>query len=422
MQRRRKSAPRKRQKTAIADDTTPVSLSPPLPWPRNYTGKRFPPTSLLHNLDDTLWNALAHVSPALFNKPKGKEEQDVALRVALRKIGMGWVATNNTYIRQVRSGFYNAAKSFYEQNGWKYPMCPLPIVTAVNVEDFDFVGNCGNRICINGRNYTNEKEEWDFTILNVDDNCSDENVCIFPLAVAKIIDDNLQEVGMDIIRRAVDQPTIEKLRGGTNTTGKGHPDAKRLEETGRPGDRKPIRHTSGNGLAGEELYNYNLTRRTGKCGSYYSDLAESKYLDQLQSIVVRSLLQFKATTNDSKEDEKESTTLSITGKRKYILLKYATGGENWAHRDGNIGEVFPYQALLMLSNSDEYDGGEFYVAKQKVNEGHEITITRRCSPNLNAGDLVIFRADKGYDHGMKTVTRGERVAVGLLQARLGRSK
>ena len=42
---------------------------------------------------------------------------------------------------------------------------------------------------------------------------------------------------------------------------------------------------------------------------------------------------------------------------------------------------------------------------------------RMCSPQLDAGDMVIFQASKGaeYDHGMKTVTRGKRVAIGLLQ-------
>lgn len=43
---------------------------------------------------------------------------------------------------------------------------------------------------------------------------------------------------------------------------------------------------------------------------------------------------------------------------------------------------------------------------------------RTCSPKLNAGELVLFQADSegAYDHGMKVVTRGERMAVGLLQA------
>lgn len=132
IQRRGESARRKRQKTIAAST-----------WPRNYTGKRFPTTSLLHNLDDTLWYGLAHVFPTLFDKSKGKEEQDVALCMTLRKIGVGWVATNNTYIRQVRSGFYHAAQSFYSQNGWKHPMSPFLNAKHVHVEDLEFVGSHG---------------------------------------------------------------------------------------------------------------------------------------------------------------------------------------------------------------------------------------------------------------------------------------
>ena len=43
------------------------------------------------------------------------------------------------------------------------------------------------------------------------------------------------------------------------------------------------------------------------------------------------------------------------------------------------------------------------------------SVIRMCSPKLDAGDLILFQASKEGDHGMKTVTRGERVAIGLLQ-------
>lgn len=85
----------------------------------------------------------------------------------------------------------------------------------------------------------------------------------------------------------------------------------------------------------------------------------------------------------------------------------------------------------MLSNITDYDGGEFYVAKRcdddmNGNNDDDTTgkkkkqcpsVIRTCSPKLDAGDLILFQASKDgdYDHGMKTVTRGERVAIGLLQ-------
>jgi len=75
----------------------------------------------------------------------------------------------------------------------------------------------------------------------------------------------------------------------------------------------------------------------------------------------------------------------------------------------------------MLSNSEDYDGGEFYVAKRCDDDTNgkkqRPSVIRMCSLKLDAGDLILFQASKEgeYDHGMKTVTRGERVAIGLLQ-------
>ena len=81
-------------------------------------------------------------------------------------------------------------------------------------------------------------------------------------------------------------------------------------------------------------------------------------------------------------DNKRRRTKETTKLRKYILLKYSKGGENWSHRDDNDGDYFEYQALLMLSDSEDYDGGD-YVAKRSSDDGK---ISRTYSPKLNAGD------------------------------------
>jgi hypothetical protein len=417
MQAKGRSSRQKRQKTSAitADDAVTAGPASPLPWPETYTGKLFPSTHLLGNTDDLIWNALAHVDPSLFNK-KGKEEQDVALRVALSIIGVGWVATNPTPSRIARSGFYKAAKDFYMKNGWRAPKGPLPKITGVDLFDRELIGDCGHIKYIDGQSYVNERGEWDFTILNTSDGSSNP---AFPLIVAQKINHNLQQNGMDVIRGAVDNATIATLRTGAASEAS-HPDARQLTETGGSGR---LLHTSGNGVAGEEIFHSNLKTQK-KCGSYYSDLQKSKYFDRLQSTIVRSLLQPQASSDNlqNKQDttNADANATNIADKRKCILLKYSKGGENWAHCDSNVGDEFPYQALLMLSCVEEYDGGEFYVAKQIKSEGNAtsktVTISRLSSPKLNAGDLVIFRADKGFDHGMKTVTRGERTAVGLLQA------
>jgi hypothetical protein len=194
---------------------------------------------------------------------------------------------------------------------------------------------------------------------------------------------------MCLICNAVDNPTsleIKEVKGlkGTTTT--------------------PIAETTGSGCRGEASLTSPL--KEGKLlSSYYVDV-DCPDLDLLQDIIVSSL-------------KVEPNIIKSTKHRKSMLLKYSKGAENWTHTDGNNGQWFSYQALLMLSDSAEYDGGEFYVAKR---DGEKII--RTCCPTLNAGDLIIFQAGSGqyfqglkYFHGMKKVTRGERVAAGLLQVR-----
>ena len=136
-------------------------------------------------------------------------------------------------------------------------------------------------------------------------------------------------------------------------------------------------------------------------GSYYNDMKKITYLNDMQTNLYESLT---AASGKKKSMPQKN--------KKYIYLRYTKGGENWAHRDGNNDVIFPYQAVLMLSNADEYGGGEFYVASRE-----ESLIVRTSCPKLTAGDLVIFQAGKdgNYYHGMRTVTSGERKAIGLFQ-------
>ena len=110
----------------------------------------------------------------------------------------------------------------------------------------------------------------------------------------------------------------------------------------------------------------------------------------------------------------EEKTISTTNKRKCTLLKYSKGGENWAHRDDNSDGFFRARlcsCFLMVMNimavGSMLPGGLRTMAMFQLFE--------RVAPNLlNAGDN-----DGDYEHGMKMVTRGERVAVAvrLLQPR-----
>jgi len=109
--------------------------------------------------------------------------------------------------------------------------------------------------------------------------------------------------------------------------------------------------------------------------------------------------------------------------KKSILLSYTEGAENWAHQDNNADADCPYQAVLLLSRPGiDFNGGQFYVAKQQhCGDGVVTSITRREVELQQPGDLVIFQAgkDTGWFHGVLPVQRGTaskccRDAVGLI--------
>ena len=303
----------------------------------------FSDTSLLSNFDEKLWIALGHVEPESIKSKKPVH----AMRDALQNLGLAWVCNNTTPLRRTMVQHYDMAQKFYEENGYEPPknLHEIPL-QKIEVRDWEWTPPKGGVEGIGG----------------IEDD-------IIPDSVTKQIHTSIRNTGMAIIHGAVDKATIKKIQSN-------------IELAKTP---TQLSDTSGLGMAGSN-------------GSFYCDIKQSKYLDQVQDIFLKSLKQVEC-RNEPKP-------------KKYIYLKYSEGGENFAHRDGNDDKAFPYQALLMLSNSNDYDGGEFYVAK-RVNAA----IDRTCTPKLDAGDLVIFQADKdgGYDHGMKKVTRGEREAIGLLQ-------
>jgi predicted 2-oxoglutarate/Fe(II)-dependent dioxygenase YbiX len=354
-------------------------------WPRccpKEIGK-FSDSSILAGYEDAIWRALAHVDPREFDREKdnvtGRDKgQQIPIRAALRSIGLGWVASNNVAVRKVCFALFRAAKAAHERNNWKQFLKP-PQLHRIDIEE----------------KWLQAEDAMNFVV--VKQGCTSKE-CIFPSDVVERINASIQETGMCLIRNAVDKPTIQKLRLGESDPSGCHPRATKIKEANNKTRR--ITELSGAGLGGEE----SLTSQTKKLlSSYYVD-ASSDFLNLLQDIIISSL-------------KGEQKIIESSKYRKSILLKYSKGSENFAHADGNNGNWFSYQALLMLSESDEYDGGEFYVAKR---DGEKIV--RTCCPKLNAGDLVVFQAGSGkhfqgqkYFHGMKQITKGERVVVGLLQ-------
>jgi len=381
---------RKRQKllSAAESEAWPTFKSTQEDWISSW--KVFSNNSLLSNLDESLWIALGHVEPETIES----EGCLLAVRSALRKIGLGWVCNNTTYLRGIMAQYYKMAKKFYESNGYKPPknLHEIP-VQEIEVRDWQWTPKHGiDSAGMVGTEYTNKDGYLEFIVTRKDRD-------VIPSVIANQIHSSIRETGMTIIRGAVDKATIEQLQSD-QAIYNSHRDAAKLELAK---NRIKLRDTSGSGMAGEESFEF--IKEKGKqeiIGSFYCGINQSTYLDQLQDILLMSL---------KLEGGKEPQP------KKYIYLKYSKEGENWAHRDANKDEVFPYQALLMLSSSDGYDGGEFYVARQVIDIFNKSAIDRVCSPKLDAGDLVIFQAGKdgGYDHGMKKVTRGERVAIGLLQ-------
>ena len=401
--------------------------------------KKFPSNTLFSGLDDMIWAAMAHLDPEkYFNTDDKNPKKQIAIREALKLIGMDWVGISSASCRPKYGAKFDEAKKIYDPkkggNGWRPPKHPLPELTRVNVSDVEWSSSqCADtgEIIVDGQHYTNN-EVGDLQFPVIKNGCAD-NECIFPDAVSSRINSAIQQTGMVIIRGAVDVTTIETLKSGVGNNG--HPDASKVEEA--PNSRaKRLIYSFGDGVEGEEVFTRNNGKPNKVFSSYYADLEQSTFLNRLQDIIVHSLnptaSSFIEDLNKRRKSKKGTGKIRIISTtsdlRKCIVLKYSKGGENWAHQDGNSDGYFPCQALLILSDSDEYDGGEFYVVKHSPNDGvivddggsstaAGVSFVRTCCPKLNAGDLVIFQADSagGYFHGMKMVTRGERVAVGLLQ-------
>lgn len=105
-----------------------------------------------------------------------------------------------------------------------------------------------------------------------------------------------------------------------------------------------------------------------------------------------------------------------------LILRYGEGDWNALHQD-LYGEVyFPFQILTVLSRSGkDFDGGEFVLVEQRPraqSRAHVLTPAQ--------GAFVIFptreRPNRGKDgyhrvglrHGVSTVTRGQRTALGII--------
>ncbi|HEY2772167.1 MAG TPA: 2OG-Fe(II) oxygenase [Solirubrobacteraceae bacterium] len=105
-----------------------------------------------------------------------------------------------------------------------------------------------------------------------------------------------------------------------------------------------------------------------------------------------------------------------------LILRYREGDWNALHQD-LYGEVFfPFQVLTVLSRrGEDFDGGEFVLLEQRPRaqsrahvlappQGAFVIFPTRERPNRGANGYHRI----GMRHGVATVTRGERTALGVI--------
>jgi len=155
------------------------------------------------------------------------------------------------------------------------------------------------------------------------------------------------------------------------------------------------------------------TSATGSNGIYYDkNFTCSGLVTEIQQRLFDQLGlggMFPGSSGDKKCDMMESLPLCNT---KAILLCYTLNAENWTHQDDN--SEFPYQALIMLSEPTvDFNRGELYVLNGTNDEWSTTAIAFK-----GRGDVVVFRSNGMYFHGMNQVIKGRkemtsRIALGL---------
>jgi hypothetical protein len=104
-----------------------------------------------------------------------------------------------------------------------------------------------------------------------------------------------------------------------------------------------------------------------------------------------------------------------------LILRYHPGDWNALHQDLYGAVYFPFQVLTVLSDPDDYTGGEFVLLEQRPRaqsrahvlrppQGAFVIFPTRERPN--AGKTGYHRV--ALRHGVSTVTSGERVALGVI--------
>ena len=350
-------------------------------WSSTFSHRSFPKMSLLAGMEPVVWDALGRLSWSDF-EGVGKQ---VVLRRALRSIGLGWVATNTTPFRIMVGALHDEARRCHDRSRFL-----LRLSNNHHITDTVSASTKRRRQC-----------DGDPFRVQVLDNPLPECPAISgPLRRGIITAEQRKAVwthldchGACVIRGAVDLQNIIFSALVTTKT-------KQIQ----------LRETMGNGISGDPP-------------SIYMDLPNQPE-SWLHELPVESAIWDLLLGDGGKEFEFCKTHLP---KRKSIFLRCGLGAENWAHQDNN-SEKIPIQAVVLLSEPiKDFRGGEFYVARQEVQDNDSIQVRRSVCAFHSLGDLVLFQAGKGsgWWHGMLPVHAGDAVpksrdgyirkAIGMLQ-------
>jgi len=104
-----------------------------------------------------------------------------------------------------------------------------------------------------------------------------------------------------------------------------------------------------------------------------------------------------------------------------LLLRYGPGDYNCLHRDLYGELVFPLQATVLLSDPQDFEGGEFMLVEQRP----RLQSRGEVVP-LKQGDAVVFavnerpvKGSRGYHrtamrHGVSSLRSGQRLTLGII--------
>jgi hypothetical protein len=104
-----------------------------------------------------------------------------------------------------------------------------------------------------------------------------------------------------------------------------------------------------------------------------------------------------------------------------LLLRYGAGDFNCLHQDLYGEHVFPLQVVILLSDTEDFTGGEFVLTEQRPRMQSRVEVVR-----LRKGHGIVFavnerpkRGTRGYyrvkmRHGVSELRSGERYTLGII--------